>query len=227
MARKPGLLTSGEIEAVRLVGPRAPATKRGRPSSRAAIAAASLARRAPVTLSSVTKVLGAVVGLGDPGRGERVGGDDVGAGAEVGEMQFAHRVGLRQDQDVIVAAQVARPIGEALPAIAGLVELEPLDLGAHGAVEHQDRLRGAAAQLGLDRGRLGRFHCGHINPRSNRARSRPCRRLMPPAPKARRARRADGRWHRRGRRGSWCRNGSRSRRGRRGRAPVRRRPRRR
>ena len=33
MARKPGLATSGEIEAVRLVGPRAPATKRGRPSS--------------------------------------------------------------------------------------------------------------------------------------------------------------------------------------------------
>ncbi len=55
MARKPGLLTSGEIDAVRLVGPMAPATKRGRPSSRAATAAASLARRAPVTLSSVTK----------------------------------------------------------------------------------------------------------------------------------------------------------------------------
>ena len=33
MARKPGLVTSGEIEAVRLVGPMAPATKRGRPSS--------------------------------------------------------------------------------------------------------------------------------------------------------------------------------------------------
>ncbi len=98
------------------------------------------------------EVLGAVVGLGDPGRGERVGGDDVGAGAEIGEMEFAHRIGLRQDQDIVVAAQVARPVGEARPAIAGLAELEPLDLGAHGAVEHQDRLRGAAAQLGLDRG---------------------------------------------------------------------------
>jgi len=31
MARKPGLDTSGEIEAVRLVGPMAPATKRSRP----------------------------------------------------------------------------------------------------------------------------------------------------------------------------------------------------
>ena len=43
-ARYPGLLTSGEIEAVRLVGPMDPATKRGRSVNELA---ASLAIRAP------------------------------------------------------------------------------------------------------------------------------------------------------------------------------------
>ena len=51
-ARKPGLATSGEIEAVRLVGPMAPATKRGRPSSLCATSAAARASLAPSRLSS-------------------------------------------------------------------------------------------------------------------------------------------------------------------------------
>ncbi len=42
------------------------------------------------------QVLRAVIGLGDPCRRERIGGDDVGAGAEVVEMKRAHRIGLRQ-----------------------------------------------------------------------------------------------------------------------------------
>src|SRR6267154_700072 len=49
MARNPGLETSGEIDAVRLVGPSAPATKRLRPSSfSAVIAAARLVRAAAI-----------------------------------------------------------------------------------------------------------------------------------------------------------------------------------
>jgi len=64
-------------------------------------------------------------------------------------MHFAHRVGLRQDEDVVVAAQIARPIGEPRAAIARFAELERLDFGPHGAVEDKDRLGGAPAKLGL------------------------------------------------------------------------------
>ena len=97
------------------------------------------------------ELLRAVIGLRDPGRGEGVGRDDVGAGAEVVEMELPHCIGLRQDQNVVVAAQVARPVGKALPAVAGFAELEVLDFRAHRAVEHEDRLGGARAQLRLDR----------------------------------------------------------------------------
>ncbi len=51
-ARNPGSDTSGEIDAVRFVGPIAPATKRRRPSSRSAIRAASRAMAAPARLRS-------------------------------------------------------------------------------------------------------------------------------------------------------------------------------
>ena len=88
----------------------------------------------------VGDVLHAVIGLRDRGGGERVGGDDVGAGAEIGEMDVAHRVRPAQIEQVVVAAHLAVPGVEARAAIALLVELERLDHGAHGAVEHQDAL---------------------------------------------------------------------------------------
>ena len=89
MVRKPGLLTSGEIEAVGWSGPCAPATKRGAAVLACAAAAASRASRAPSTLSSYDDLLHPVVGLGDPGRGEGVGGDDVGARTEIGDVDRA------------------------------------------------------------------------------------------------------------------------------------------
>ncbi len=53
MLRKPGSLTSGEIDAVLLVGPSAPATKRGFSGVRAVhSSAAARAMRAAVQLSS-------------------------------------------------------------------------------------------------------------------------------------------------------------------------------
>ena len=53
MARAPGSFTSRERDAVRLVGPMAPATKRGRPGSRAIAAkTARRAAKAPATLRS-------------------------------------------------------------------------------------------------------------------------------------------------------------------------------
>ena len=82
--RKPGLLTSGEIDAERLVGPIAPATKRGRSGVSASTSrAASLRQPRALAVQLVGERLHAVVGLGDRGRGEGVGLDDVGAGAEI------------------------------------------------------------------------------------------------------------------------------------------------
>src|SRR5712691_10972748 len=82
----------------------------------------------------------AIVGLGDAGRREGVGRDDVGAGAEIGEMNVADLVGLAQVEQIVVAAHLPVPGVEAGAAIAVLVEPERLDHGAHGAVEHQDAL---------------------------------------------------------------------------------------
>ena len=87
-------VTSGEIEAVRLVGPSAPATKRGRPSSPRAMIGGRARELRALEVEFVGDVRHAVVGLRDRGRGERVGRDDVGAGAEIGEMDVADRVGL-------------------------------------------------------------------------------------------------------------------------------------
>ncbi len=55
-------------------------------------------------------------------------------------MDVAHRVRLAEDEQIVVAAHLAVPGVEARAAIALLVEPEPLDHGAHGAVEHQDAL---------------------------------------------------------------------------------------
>ena len=82
----------------------------------------------------------AVVGLRNAGRRERVGRDDVGAGAEIRQMDGAHRTRLAQHQEIVVAAHLAIPGIEARAAITFLVQLERLDHGAHRAVEHQDAL---------------------------------------------------------------------------------------
>jgi hypothetical protein len=60
----------------------------------------------------------AVIGLRDAGRGERVGRDDVGAGAEIGEMDGAHRVRPAEIEEIVVAAHLAVPGVEARAAIA-------------------------------------------------------------------------------------------------------------
>ena len=88
----------------------------------------------------VGDALHAVIGLRDRGRGERVGGNDVGAGAEISQMDVAHRVRPAQIEQVVIAAHFPVPGIEPGAAIALLVELELLDHGAHGAVEHEDAL---------------------------------------------------------------------------------------
>ena len=101
----------------------------------------------------VGDALQAVIGLRDLGGGERVGGNDVGAGAKVSEMNVAHRLRPAQIEQIVVAAHLAVPGVEARAAIALLVELERLDHGAHGAVEHQDALWrvGEATDCGCSR----------------------------------------------------------------------------
>ena len=82
--RAPGSLTSGEIDAVRVVGPSAPATYRGLSGVRAVTSSATRAgqpRRLEVEL--VGELLHAVVGQRDRVGVEGVGLDDVGAGLEV------------------------------------------------------------------------------------------------------------------------------------------------
>ena len=61
-------------------------------------------------------------------------------------MDVAHRLRLRQDQQIVVAAHLAVPGIEARTAIAALIELELLDHRPHGAIEHHDPLRRDAAK---------------------------------------------------------------------------------
>ena len=55
---------------------------------------------------------------------------------------------LRQDQEVVIASDIAMEIRKTLPSKCGLVVLEALNHGAHGAVEHQNALAGGGEQGG-------------------------------------------------------------------------------
>ena len=94
----------------------------------------------------VDDLLHAVIGLGDGGAGEGVGLDDVGAGAEIVEVHVAHRVGLGEDQQVVVAFDVLLPVLEALAAKILFREARALQLRAHRAVEHENALGGGFAE---------------------------------------------------------------------------------
>ncbi len=101
-----------------------------------------------VAVQFVGEVRHVVVGLRDRGRGERIGRDDVGARAQVSRVDVLDRLRLRQDQKVVVAADIAMKIRETRAAKRGFVILQALDHGAHGAVEHQDALAGGGEQGG-------------------------------------------------------------------------------
>ncbi len=83
-------------------------------------------------------VLLLVVGQRDGRRVEGVGLDNVRAGLQVGLVDVADDLRLGQRQQVVVALQVARPVLEAFPPVAVLVQLVALDHGAHGTVQDQD-----------------------------------------------------------------------------------------
>ena len=90
----------------------------------------------------------AVIGHGDRRRIESVGLDNVGAGIEIGLVNAADHVRARQHQQVVVAFYVAGPVGKALAAIVGFLQLVALDHGAHAAVENQDAFGKQGGQAG-------------------------------------------------------------------------------
>ena len=57
-------------------------------------------------------------------------------------MEVADGVGPRQVEEVVVAAEVTWPIGEASAAELRLAQAERLDHGAHGAVKDEDAIAG-------------------------------------------------------------------------------------
>jgi len=67
-------------------------------------------------------------------------------------MDIADRLGLRQDQKVVIALQIMVPALETLAPELGLGQLEVLDLRTHCAVEHEDALGCGLAQRALDLG---------------------------------------------------------------------------
>ena len=88
----------------------------------------------------VVELLEAVVGQRDRVGIERVGLDDVRAGGEVVLVDRPDQVGLRQREQVVVADEVARVVGEALTAVARLVGTVALDRRTHRTVQHHDPL---------------------------------------------------------------------------------------
>src|SRR3954467_2233458 len=67
-------------------------------------------------------------------------------------MDVADRIRPREIQEIVVAAHLAVPGVEARAAEFLLLQLQRLDHGAHGAIEHQDALRRELAEPGLDGG---------------------------------------------------------------------------
>ena len=95
-----------------------------------------------------------VVGLRD-GRGrEGVCLDDVCARFEIGVVDVLDRLRLGQDQQVVVALDVAVKVLEARAAECRLVEFQPLDHCAHRAVEHENLFAGERAEF------IGDGRCG-------------------------------------------------------------------
>ena len=82
--------------------------------------------------------LEAVVGLRDRVGIEGVGLDDVGAGRQVVRVDVADDLRLGQHQQVVVALEIRRMVGEARTAVARLVQVVALDHGAHRAVDDED-----------------------------------------------------------------------------------------
>ena len=92
--------------------------------------------------------------------------DDVGAGQQVLIVDVTHKIGSRQHQQIVVAAQVDRMIGETLSAKLSLGQPEALDHRPHRAVEQQNAPRQQFAQSCLGGGRWGSVSHGSRHSRA-------------------------------------------------------------
>ena len=97
----------------------------------------------------VDQGFGAVIALRDGGRIERVGLDDVRARVQIRGVDADDDVGPAEGEQIVVALQVRRVIGEAFAPVPGLVQPMGLDHRSHGAVEHEN----APGQQVLEHGR--------------------------------------------------------------------------
>ncbi|SLD10786.1 Uncharacterised protein [Mycobacteroides abscessus subsp. massiliense] len=78
-------------------------------------------------------------------------------------MDALDDVRLRQREEIVVTDKVARPVGEALTAISGLVGPVALDSRAHRAVDHQDPLFESSRQRLCAVGSDIRLQIGHVH----------------------------------------------------------------
>ena len=144
----PGSFTSAEIDAVRFIGPRIPATKRGRSGVRAVYSSA--ASRAILRGREVDVghgVLDPVVGHRQPRGAEGVGLDDVGARGQVGAVDLADYVGAGEREKIVVAQQRGGVRGEVVAAKVSLGQAVPLDHGSDRAIEDQNALARQTSDL--------------------------------------------------------------------------------
>ena len=86
----------------------------------------------------VAELLHAVIGQRDPLGVERVRLDDIGAGLEVRAVNAPNRVGLGECEQVVVAPDVAVPVGEPLATVFGFAERVLLDHRASRTVQDDD-----------------------------------------------------------------------------------------
>ena len=100
------------------------------------------------------QVLHVVIGHGDGGGIEGVGLDNVSAGVQISLVKGLDPFRLRHAEQIIVALEVAWPVGKTAPPEVLLGELAALNHGAHAAIQNQD----AFLQLG---GQGGTHALGH------------------------------------------------------------------
>ncbi len=87
-----------------------------------------------------SRVFETVIGLSDAGAGKGVGLDDVCARLEVLAMNGLNRVGLGQNQHVVVALERQLVVGKALPAKIFLAPFVGRSERTHRAIENQNAL---------------------------------------------------------------------------------------
>ena len=79
-----------------------------------------------------------VIRHGDSRGVKGVGFDDIRAGFKVGVMNRGDHLRFAEHQQVVVAFQIARPVGKAFAAKILFAQTISLDHGAHTAVQHQN-----------------------------------------------------------------------------------------